>query len=786
MLALSETMHRVGIWMQRGRLNPSASNQSLDSLAESQNLEIALKAAELVLNDDIEGAERSLENGNSSFHKLARGVIYFLQAAMGFEQEMMHRALVQLADAESTALNDESRAWHNSGAFHSDIYDKGSEFALCHAQAQIMSAVIGVMSESLTESIKGFYKLRKAYGTLSRLLEMEDRFMKTRGFSSLEKSRRPWEESLQSTESAGSGNGKTNSPNTESVEDPHTAKHPSALRDSDVVYDRNCDPEDSDHSDEFCDVDEYHAGQEITKAYTGKLEFSTYISPPTEKFAKTSPEEHSAVTEDISGTPSLEVKKGTKSNDLTLLDHGPDSNIFSNPLDIFVHSGASFCFGQLLLLISTIPPAFVKLLAVAGFRRDRDRGIKLLWQASKFENINGGMAGIILLAWYNSIAGLCDIVPDPDPANPDDFEGYPIARLDRLLAVMRKRYPDSQFWLLEEARMAAAHQRPGDALKMLSAPSKSHLAQLRGLHTFEKGLNAMYAHEYALCSEAFITCLALNNWSQSLYHYIAGAAHLSLYRDLKNFPGKKMEAAEQGRLAEKNFRSTPTYIGKKKIMGRQLPFDIFVGRKLVKWEQRAKEWGCELIDAAGVSPLEEMAYLWNGYKKMDADNLNKSLRNLEWSESDPRWSKEEVDEKAILALLRAAILRNQRRHSEAKKVLQEGILCHDPALFKGQHRDDWVPPTAHYEMAVNLWMERREFVAQDGGPATPSKGADLAIAAEDRTSDTELVLECRKYIEKTKNWERYVLDARQGIKVTAAADAITKWAAKHSPLVANR
>src|SRR5256885_713437 len=168
-------MRRVGNWVQMGRLHASASSQSLDSLAETQNLENALRAAELILNDDIQGAEKSLANGNSSFHKLAKGVICFLQAALGFEQDVMREASAQLADAETSASNDQYRSEHDTRSFHSEIYDKGSEFALCQAQAQIMSAVVGVLNESLTESIRGFYKLRKAYGTLAGLMEMEDR-----------------------------------------------------------------------------------------------------------------------------------------------------------------------------------------------------------------------------------------------------------------------------------------------------------------------------------------------------------------------------------------------------------------------------------------------------------------------------------------------------------------------------------------------------------------------------------------------------------------------------------
>src|ERR1700749_126159 len=63
----------------------------------------------------------------------------------------------------------------------SSIYSPGSEFLLCQAQVQIMGAVIGVLTESVTESIRGFYKLRKAYITLDVLLTEEDKYLSNLG-----------------------------------------------------------------------------------------------------------------------------------------------------------------------------------------------------------------------------------------------------------------------------------------------------------------------------------------------------------------------------------------------------------------------------------------------------------------------------------------------------------------------------------------------------------------------------------------------------------------------------
>ncbi|KAJ5893954.1 hypothetical protein N7495_005645 [Penicillium taxi] len=185
------------------------------------------------------------------------------------------------------------------------------------------------------------------------------------------------------------------------------------------------------------------------------------------------------------------------------IDHGPESEIFKNEIDIFVHSGANFCFGILNLLISMVPPAFTKLLSIIGFRGDKERGLQMLWQASKFHNLIGALAALALLGYYNGFVRYCDIMPDQSPDG-DNSEGYPQERLADLLAEMRSRFPHSRLWLLEESRMKGANRDLKGALDLLTNSSKSPLKQVEALCVFEKSLNAMFLHEYNVCSESFV------------------------------------------------------------------------------------------------------------------------------------------------------------------------------------------------------------------------------------------------------------------------------------------
>jgi len=298
--------------------------------------------------------------------------------------------------------------------------------------------------------------------------------------------------------------------------------------------------------------------------------------------------------------------------------------------------------------------------------------------------------------------------------------------------------------------MLSTDRKLDEAVKLLSETEDSQLKQVLALQWFERSLDNMYIHNYEECSKGFQKCVTLNNWSHGLYFYIAGICHVERYRELKSQdPEKAREHAEE---AERLLKKLPEHIGKRRIMARQLPFDVFVSRKLQKWEERASEWKIDLIDAVGVSPVEEMNFFWNGFKRMRPEHLEASLQKLAWStsEANPHWAKETMDEISILMTLRASVLRNLGRREEAREILQKEVISHPWADFKGGVKDNWTCPVAHYEMAVGYWADY-------------SESGDIADLKESS-----------KWLDKVAVWETYDLDARVGMRVKAGTETIKK------------
>lgn len=648
--------------------------------AEISDMQDAMEAAARIVNDDIEGAEIQLRarQNSSSFHALGLGIAVFMRSILGFEKDIMAEAGSRLADCEARAWADMKKAqkladgggggWFrgggsSGGAAHvsaagCEIYPPGTEFQLLNAEAQLMGAVISVMNESLTEGIKGFYKLRKAFVALDAILEAEAKVLP-----------------------ANLSNG--------------AAKSAPVQDQNDGVAEQKASDSDSDL--EFVDALEATEKPEIPATYTGHLERANSRSAPSSIVEKNMSNLHldPAAASSVPGTrPDTPDDPQKQANAplpnaprrALLANRGPDSSAFTNPVDAFVHSGANMCFGILLLIISMVPPAFSRLLYIIGFKGDRNRGVQMLWQSTKFSNVNGGVAGLMLLAYYNGLLAFADILPSKSDAaelaEEDEIVGYPQEQCVALLARMREQYPDSRMWKVEEARVLANERRLEDAIEMLKANGDSKMRQVTALNGFELSVNALFMMDWQTMRDGFLRCVELNDWSHSLYYYFVGCAELEMYRDLvQKLKAPETDAKERGtleadakrhkRAAEEYFRKCPAVAGRKKFLARQMPFEVFALRKVAKWEARAKEWGTDMADVVGVSPGQEMTYLWTGSKRMPAAVMERALRCLSWerctaSEEHIQELKTVPDVAAIKAVAESALLCNLGRHAEAR------------------------------------------------------------------------------------------------------------------------
>lgn len=668
-----------------GSILSSSRNASTNHVADARDVEIsdltdAMEAAARIVNDDIEGAEAQLRarKDSSSFHQLGLGIAVFMRSILGFEKEIMAEASSKLAECEARAWSDMKKAqkqadgggggWFRGGAGNGhvpakgcEIYPPGTEFQLLNAEAQLMGAMISVMHESLTEGIKGFYKLRKAFIALDAIMEAEAKVLATR-----------------------QGNG--------------TATVPAAL-DKETLERQNTVESDSDL--EFVDAPEEKEHPQPPATYTGHLQRTnsksapgSILEKPMEDLSLDTSGAASSVpptrpeTPNSKGDPKLPLRSPPRR--ALLADAGPDSSLFTNPVDAFVHSGANMCFGILLLMISMVPPAFSRLLYIIGFKGDRDRGVQMLWQSTKFSNVNGGVAGLMLLAYYNGLLAFADILPSEtdarELAEKDEIVGYPKEQCIALLERMRAQYPDSRMWKVEEARVIANGRRLHEAVDVLKANSDSKMRQVTALNNFEMSVNALFLMDWQTMRDGFLRCVELNDWSHSLYYYFVGSAELEMYRDAVQALGRsdvdekekatlEADARRHKKTAEEYFRKAPAAAGRKKFLARQMPFEVFALRKVAKYEARAREWGVDLADAVGVSPGQEMTYLWNGAKRMPADLMEKALSCLRWERCTA--TKENVeklkvvpDEAAIKSVAEAAMLCNLGRYSEAREKVK--------------------------------------------------------------------------------------------------------------------
>ena len=159
-------------------------------------------------------------------------------------------------------------------------------------------------------------------------------------------------------------------------------------------------------------------------------------------------------------------------------------------------------------------------LAMFNFKGERSDSMRILWSASQQkDNIFGCIATLVVLLYNDIAVGLADILTK---------DAYPEAQLKQQLADIRRLYPDSQLWLMEEARQLVLNRRLDDAAALLDVPLRENFPQIQGIRIFERSLDLMMLQRFEECSESYQLCVKWSNWSHGMYLYTAASPLLAV------------------------------------------------------------------------------------------------------------------------------------------------------------------------------------------------------------------------------------------------------------------
>lgn len=710
----------------------STPSVSVNLLDDAISLERGLKVMDMLMDDRMNETQNLLQDDNSAFSKLATGVIHFIEAILGFEPEVIKRASDSLYEAEQAAYKERQKAL-KSGKVSSSSFPPGMEYSIAYAEAQLLSAITLFLSESMIDSAKALYRLRKAYQTFDEVNRQLDSSSLKDTLSRQKSASTPnllHKGGLSSRSSMASLRGKV------SVDDGILTSESLKI------------PEIASRAKRF-----HQARLERSKALTGDKDDQVKL-----------------------------VEKALA--DLSL-EHNINKRAGQDTVDEYIVSAINACYGLLQLVISIIPPGIGRVLSIVGFSGDKDEALSMLWKATTHQNIHGCIGLLALLQFYDGPTQVSDIevteVPSspasdetatndlPIPSNFDDITQVKKC-LKAALARYSKHYSHGALWQLQQGRMKASEGKLKEAVAIMDDTSRGpiNLRQVEGLMLFDKTMFIIALHGYETAAPNYLRLINLNSWSHMLYTYLAGICHVELYRaNIKTDPKR---AAEEKKKAIKCFEDAPTFMGKKKILSKPMPFDIFVLRKLKQWKEIAAANNVDLVDAIGTSPSHEIIYFWNGFGKMPEEDLDLAMKILGYSAQEgtpyanstvsPLVLKETEEESCVRYLLQSIALRNQKKVTEGYELLKKHVLpkimteAPEKGHFKSglpkftfikKHKEPWLAPSAIYEMAVFEWTLHG-------------------------TSKVQLV---KDYLELSNSWgDDYELSTRVGLRTKSALSRI--------------
>ena len=342
---------------------------------------------------------------------------------------------------------------------------------LCTALCLLMSAVTSFLSESVVESLRGAYKLRKSYQLLHKLFDM-----------------------IVAVDGHPANHDDTTNTTTKVVTTPEELSEPSEDSDEEFV----------DATDDIADLaspntlpksmsDMSLSNGNSRSEPIPKLEISTGDFIDDRPTSATSTPVTSSHSPPIDRRASLATVSSFHD-----IPTPPESELTLT--DETVYAGTLMALGSIMLLISLLPPSLSRLLTIIGFRGSRSQALSMLWKVSSKPSPFGGLATFFLGTYYGNIVQNSDIIGDEFHTTRNGSST--LEKLHRNLVQIRKRYPASALWVVEEARMESIKGNLEEVVRRLAdIQVNSEMPQIQSFVTFE---GALYLHPVSVLANVDI------------------------------------------------------------------------------------------------------------------------------------------------------------------------------------------------------------------------------------------------------------------------------------------
>ncbi|CCG82403.1 Mitochondrial outer membrane protein C83.16c [Taphrina deformans PYCC 5710] len=405
-------------------------------------------------------------------------------------------------------------------------------------------------------------------------------------------------------------------------------------------------------------------------------------------------------------------------------------------VDEAIQSGVLMCYGLLTLIISLLPPKLTKVLNLLGFHGERDEALKYLWiAASKPQSLQGAASFASLVQYYGGAVQLCDIY---DTSAGKD--GWPVEKSFQTLEQINQYYPRGKLWVLHDAKLRGMEKNLTEALAVLDrgfASEKPELQQIETLMLFEYALDCSFDHQYVKAAEYYIRVRDQNDWSHALYTYFAACCYIEDIRSNGNVDSLP-KANELLESIPAMFQTKQKLFGGTKVT---VPIESLIERRISKWSKKRVSAGGSggLAEYAGPSPIMELIYVYNGYRRMDKVALTR------WKSVPPAPNMDSDDE-ICRELMSAVVLRNLGDIAGASSILRD--FCGK----KIKTAEAWAVAFGYYEYAVCIWWELQDLT--------------------DNKKVREQLDECYKYLRMALDAENNELEGRLNIRCQLAKEVV--------------